>query len=268
LILIFLFFLALNQENSSLIAQINNQKITQKDLDYQIKVDSCYGLKNQAQEPALIEIINKFFEEQVLNSAFENKISDKELEKKAEWVDKNTKAPEILECVKKVFGEDRKKYLDFYIKPTLVNPRLHLEFSLSPRIHQREIEEIKAIKKDLDTGKKLEDFSNYQKWEIPKDTDFPTDPLVDKVIKNLKLGQVWLNIIKDDFSYKIVRLLEEDKEKYYLDGVIVQKMAFDPWFQDYVKRNIKIEILDQELLTGIKTNHPNLWWVSSLYVCL
>ena len=269
--LLFLF----KKETSIISAKINNQEITPKDLDYQIKTDDCYGNKNQSSELALIKIINQLLEKEVLIAAFKIKITTQELEEKSAWIDANTKAPEILDCVKKVFGQDKKSYLNLYIRPTLVNPRLHSEFALALTIHQEEADRISSLKSELSQGKKLEDLSHYQKWEILKKTDLSgvralqeagvelaPNPLIDKVIKNLKPGEIWADIIEDDYSFQIVRFLKEDQEKYYLDGIVIPKKSFDSWFQDYVKNNVKIEIFDQEILNKIKTQYPDIWWLN------
>jgi hypothetical protein len=38
----------------------------------------------------------------------------------------------------------------------------------------------------------------------------PKDPFVSKVLSKLKKGEFFSNIIEDDYSFKIVRLIDED----------------------------------------------------------
>mgnify|MGYP000936766789 CR=1 FL=1 len=254
------------------IAAVGTESIDKKTIDYQIKVDKCYGSENQSEGVALIKIINNLLEKEVLLSAFDIKITEKDLEDKSGWVDTNTKAPDILKCVKEVFGNDRKNYLALYISPTVVNPTLYNNFYFSPEIHKEELNEIKEIKAKIDSGQRLEDFPNYSSLEVPKEITLPDtlepyqdqfkESVLSKVVKQLKPNQIWPEIIEDEYSYMIVRLLKEDENQYYLDGVTVAKKEFDPWFKDWVTRNIKIFVFDSQIAQDLKTNYSQIWWVA------
>ena len=231
------------------VAQIGNEKISEKDVEYQIAVERCYSSQDISREIALIQLKNKFLEKEVLRMAFGVEASRDVLEEKAKWVDENTKAPDILECVKGVFGNDRKSYLRIYIQPTLVNPKLHYLFSQSQEIHKDEIERIKQIYEEVKNGRELNNFSEYSAFEIEKQPEaqgvfeekgieFQENPLVGKVLKNLEDGEVWGDIVEDDYSYQIVRLLKVDDEKYYCDGVAVEKRRFDLWFSGFADENV------------------------------
>ncbi len=43
--------------------------------------------------------------------------------------------------------------------------------------------------------------------------DVPKDPFVSKVLSKLKKGEVFSNIVEDDYSFKVIRLIDEDKKK-------------------------------------------------------
>jgi hypothetical protein len=257
----------------SIIAEIQQQTITREALKEQQKTDSCYGAYIKEEE-ALIKIINNLLEEEVLSSAFNICISQQEIVKKAELIDKTTRAPNILACVKKGFGKEKEHYMQLYVKPYIVNPSLHNAYAFSKTIHQSEFNSITAIKELLDRGlKKPEDFPEYKKWDIPKEWGAPEEvkkmnpdiaeyPFISKVIRKLNYGQMEKDIYDDTYAFIIARLLSQDDKKWYLDGVIITKKTFDPWFQEYVKKNIKIKIYDKELLNKIKSKYSNLWWNS------
>lgn len=269
-----LLMMLINQPEKKTMALVGTQEIWLKDIQYQIEIDQCYQIEAVKQEVGLIELINQSLEKQVLKQRFQVEAPEHALQKKSSWIDKNTKAPEILKCIKDVFGTDKKSYLDLYVSPTLVNPKLHSLFSLSLEIHQAEIDKIKDIQEEFKENKKdLKNFKEYQEWEIEKQeprvpdilkevhAQFRPNPLIREVLEKLKLGEVWPKIIEDDYSFKIVRLVKEDKDKYYLEGVIVEKRPFDGWFQQFVKQNIEIKIINPELKQRILLNYPDLWWL-------
>jgi hypothetical protein len=255
----------------SSVASVDNKKITKQDIDYQIQIDKCYGIENQSGEKALIEIINNLLEKEALIFAFNIKISEKDLENKSNWIDTNTKAPNILKCVKSAFGNDKKSYLNLYVSPTVVNPTLYQNFYYSKSIHRQEWNRINEILKQLANGQKIESFSEYQKFDIPKEITLPKslqdykdqfkEPIVLQIVKQLKNGQLWSEIVEDENSYMIIRLIDSDKDKYYVDGIVVKKKEFEPWFKDLVTKNIKISILDETLAQSIKRNYSLVWWV-------
>lgn len=270
-----LFFL-IKYNNDDFIGKVANKKFYSDTLNFQIKIENCYGDDKITSEIAAIKTINQFLESAVLKSALNLEPSKNDLKEKSALINKDTRAPEILDCVKKVFGSDINSYLQLYVAPTLINPKLHNQFSISPKINEEEINKIKEIGDSVKQGKKLEDFEEYRKFEIPKEIEIPpafqlsrlnldnstsSNPLIEKVLKNLKPGEIWPDIIEDENGFQIIRLLNEDENKYYVDGVSIPKKTFDPWFRDYVKNNVKIEIKDEQLLSQIRQDYPTLWWL-------
>ena len=231
------------------VVQIGEEKITEKDIEYQRGIEKCYSEQGISREIALIQLKNKFLEKEVLRMAFGVEAPQDALEEKAEWVDENTKAHVILDCVKDVFGDDRRSYLRLYIQPTVVNPKLHTIFSRSQEIHKDEIKRIMEIQDEIKRGREPESFPEYRVFEVYKEIEtheilnmkgieFQENPLVEKVLKNLDPGEIWPDIVEEDYFYRILRFLEEDDEKYYCDGIIVEKKNFDQWFSDYAEKNI------------------------------
>jgi hypothetical protein len=266
------FFFIKIRVNDNLIGKIGEEKLLIGAINMQIKTDNCYGNNNINPETATVKIINQFLESAVLKSAFDLEPSEADLKEKSSIIDRDTKEPKILNCVKNVFGENIDSYLRLYVSPTLINPELHRQFNASEDIKKEEIEKIEKARDSLKQGEGLEKLEGYEKFEILKSIELPEtlqaplpelpqNPLIEKVLKNLKPGETWPNIIEDDSSLKIVRLLSEDENKYYCDGVIIPKKQFDQWFKDYATNNIKMEIKDEQLLSQIRQDYPTLWWL-------
>jgi hypothetical protein len=257
--------------SSSPVVWLEGEILTKRDIDYKIKVEQCYGAK-WSYEQSLINLIDSFLQQAVLKKMFNLEPSLVDLMDSAKNIDKNTKAPEILKCVKRVFGNKTNYYLRLYVRPVLINYKLHQTFSFSEKIHQQEIAKIEQIRQEINEGKDLREFKEYKQFEVDKQKDIPDllkeadiqfseDYLVVEVLQKMSKGEIWPNIIADDYTYQIIRLLNEDEGKYYCDGVMVNKKSFDSWFRDYVGQNIKIEIKDKDIEKKIKQDYPQLWWV-------
>jgi hypothetical protein len=271
LIFLALFFFIYYDEKVALIDSIS---IYGKELFLFYKVQkNCYKNENISKEEALAMLIRDKLELSVLKKKYNLEPEKSVLIEKAKWIDKNTRAPEILKCTKNTYFPFYKKYyLEDIVKPTLINPKLHFLFSQDREIHKDEIAKIEEIMKKVKNNPEiLKSFKEYTKATTSKrkeekieiggySFDVPEDPFISKVLLKLKKGEIFSNVVEDDYSFKIVRLIDEDKENYYWDGVIIMKKNFEDWFKNYVRENVKIKIIDKELKEKFKNRYPDLWW--------
>jgi hypothetical protein len=268
--LVFFFFIYYDEK----VVLIDSISIYGKELwlFYQVQ-KNCYKNENISKEEALAMLIRDKLEFSVLKKKYNLEPEKSILTEKAKWIDKNTRAPEILKCTKNTYFPFYKKYyLEDIVKPTLVNPKLHFSFSQDREIHKEEIAKIEEIMKKVKNNPEiLKSFKEYTKATTSKrkeekieiggySFDVPEDPFVSKVLSKLKKGEIFPNIVEDDYSFKIVRLINEDEENYYWDGIIIMKKNFEDWFKNYVKENVKIKIVDKELKEKFKKRYPDLWW--------
>ena len=94
---------------------------------------------------------------------------------------------------------------------------------------------------------------------IPQDEKAPQDPLV-SILEALSIGEIYKNIVEDDYSYRVVRLKGRDGNKYSVEAITVKKRPFDEWFKTQAAK-IRTKILDKELHREIASKYPNVWWV-------
>jgi hypothetical protein len=268
--LIFFFFIYYDEK----VALIDSISIYKKELFLFYNIQkNCYKNEKISKEEALAMLIRDKLELSVLKKKYNLEPEKSVLIEKAKWIDKNTRAPEILKCTKNTYFPFYKKYyLEDIVKPTLVNPKLHFLFSQDREIHKEEITKIEEIMKKVKNNPEiLKSFKEYTKATTSKrkeekieiggySFDVPEDPFISKVLSKLKKGEVFSNIVEDDYSFKVVRLIDEDKDNYYWDGVVVMKKNFEDWFKNYVKENVKIKIIDKELREKFKNRFPDLWW--------
>ena len=255
------------------VARVGDVEIYREDLRLQKAVyEKCYGQEDKDSIEVLAELIRNALEKAVLKAKYGMEPPESIMIEKEKWIDKNTKAPEIWRCKKEVYGRDKKALYRNIISPILVNRKLHGLFSLDTLIHKQERDSIVRIfKKVIEFPESLRTVVGYDTFRVPKrvsineallesGAEFASDPIIDRVLIHLKPGEMWRNIIEDDYSYKIVRLLSENDSCYICDGVIVMKKSFDKWFRGYAIRNIDIEIYDDCLRESLLERYSDLWW--------
>lgn len=261
------------KESSKPLAKVGDVIIKKEDLFLRKEVYiKCYKDDKKDESEVLAELIRDALEEAVLKSKYNLEPPESTLEEKAKWIDENTKDPETLSCIKAVYGRNKKAYLKNVVKPTLVNPKLHQMFSQDTLIHRQERKKIwemmQKLKNNPDILPTLEGYGKFQtKYEENStlkvseyEIQFSKDPFIEKVLEKMKPGEIWSEIVEDDYSYKIVRLLGKDNEKYSWDGIVILKQSFDEWFKDYASKYIKIEIYDEVMKKNFLEKYPDLWW--------
>ena len=100
------------------------------------------------------------------------------------------------------------------------------------------------------------------KQYLPEESKNFQDPLI-KIVSGLKEGEMYNNIVEDDYSYQIVRLIKKEGSKYKIESVIVAKSEFDKWFNNEAEK-VKVKILDKVLKESIKTDYPQVSWVKGI----
>lgn len=258
------------------IATVGGVKIYAQDIALRQVVDEkCYRSQKSRVE-ILAECVGDALELAVLQNAYGIAPPDSALEKKAKWIDQNTKDPQTLSCIKSIYGSNRKAYLANVVRPTLVNPKLHSLFATDVTIHKQERDRVLSLMQKVKNNPALlPTLAGYGIFHTKREQDttmkvkgynikFRKDPFVEKVLKKIKPGQLWGNIVEDDYSYKIIRLLRVEKENYVWDGVIVKKKQFDNWFRNYISNNISITINNSIFKKELINRYPNLWWTKLL----
>lgn len=261
------------------VLRIGREVISRKELALKLAADNCYmDEKNYDEVPSLMSLINYNFEKEVLRSYYKASISRIDLEEKSEWVDQNTKAPDILACVKKAYGSETNFYIKNFIALAPVNQKLHDLFQNDPVIHKVEFEKISEIKSRINK----ENFSKQEGYrEVIVDSSAnpgeskeldPKAPLIhsflledqalEDKIKQMKPGEIWSDIIQEKYGYLIVRMLRRAGDKFTYGLVSVQKKSFDDWFRNYIKDNISVEFFDSEIEEKIREVYPDLWWLT------
>lgn len=260
------------------VATVSKTVIILRDISYRIKTEEAYGSARATVAVALVSLINDAIEREV---ALKHgvAVTQEEITSYRKYVDKNTKLPKILHKVKCVFGKDESSYEQIYLAPKILKRKLRYFFS---RNHELQMSERTLIEKAHNLVASRKTFQEtaeemgveYSSFEIgdegvsippelqkymPQDEKIPQDPLV-SILETLSIGEIYKNIVEDDYSYRAVRLKGRDGNKYSVEALTVKKNPFNVWFKDQAAY-IQIEILDKQLQREIASKYPNVWWV-------
>jgi len=268
-------------EGQKVVAMIERTAISTKHISYRISIEQSYGNEGMTPEAALISLINDSIE--VETALMYNVVVTKdEMDTFRKYVDENTKAPEILQKVKLVFGGDQPSYERIYLAPKIINWKLREFYTRNQELHKTEkalIEKAHSLVSSWKTfqeaaeecglkstmfnveDKEISIPSGLQKY-VDEDGRPLKDPLV-SILKTLSTGEVYKNIIEDNYSYRVIRLLGKTKNKYSVEAITVNKKPFEEWFQEQSAK-IRIEVTDSELKNSIKTKYPDICWIKKL----
>ncbi|UCG59033.1 MAG: hypothetical protein JSU70_05895 [Phycisphaerales bacterium] len=241
-------------------------------------MEEAYGNCGMSDETALISLVNDALERETARM-HNVVVTEQEINAFRKYVDENTKAPEILEKVKRVFGDDRASYEQIYLGPKIINRKLDSWYSRNTEIHKHERAAIEKVYSLAQSGKSLAEAAQAQgldystteyhkghssipaslKGYRPRHSESPTDGIA-AIVGRLSEGEIYRNIVEDDYGYQVMRLLQKNGTEHKLEAVTAKKRPFRKWFLEQAGQ-IDVRILDGELGKEVTAKYPSIWWV-------
>ena len=265
-------------ETSKILAKVGEWQINSVDVSYGIAIEKAYGNEMVVEEAILVSLVNKVLAREV-GRMFGLTAMPDEVAALSKYVNKNSKAPEILDRVKRVFGDDRAAYERLYLTPRIISSKLRGWYSRNASIHERERALIEKAHHLARSGKPLEEaaqacgllFSvvDYGKGNraLPPllEKYFPqggnsSSVSITAVLKTLSEGEIYKNIVEDDYGYKVIKLVRNSGSQYTVETITANKHPFMKWFQVQAAK-VPVKIVDKELEREIASKYPNVWWV-------
>jgi hypothetical protein len=266
------------QETPVVVAKVGNTAITGSDVKYRVETERAYGNGSMTYAAALVSLVNDSLE---LEAAKMRNVEPtaEELNAYGRYVDENTKAPEILNRVKEVFGADCESYERLYLEPKVVNMKLNRFYTIDVGVHAKERALIEKAYSLVAGGKTLPDAARkcglkaekfyfedkyvtlgpeLQRY-LSKGGKKTSETLV-ALLEKMKPGEVFPNILEDDYAYRVVRLVKAEADKYLVEAITVEKRGYDELLTQDVS-GIKVEISDPALLGSVRSAYPDLWWL-------
>lgn len=235
---IVLFLISLSCSRNHPLGRVGKIEIQKKALLYQIEIDRAYGNPHSDTISAVFEIIQNFLREQVAE-ANKIQITERTLEKESERIDKETKAPQILSNIKKIFGRNKSEYLIHYVKPISVIRLLQQKFFFDSLYQSAPYKKIKQA------------YSKVKHKKTIKNTTIkiftPKEKFLDYYKSALNKG-----ITEEKYAYYFVKKRGKKIEVY-----LVSKNNYTDWFRKEASKYPVIiydKALRQRILRRIKGN--------------
>lgn len=253
---------------SKVVAKIGDREISSRDVEYRDKVIRFY-YPQETRSLGLKQLTEAYIGAQILAN-YGRPITEKVLDDEVARIDKNTKMPAALEEVKAIFGKDTEAYRKIYVLPVYVNRVIRFElFSGDKRIQGESLRRAKEFvsralagnfrKEGEASGGKFVEFE-VSRDEItwkgegasvkppPGPGDLPGKLLedrkaaeaaeaslwVDQIVKTLKPGSVYSDVIDKGEKWLAVRYVKPvkgKKDRYALEGVFFPKENYSAWLE-------------------------------------
>jgi hypothetical protein len=218
------------------------------------------------------------FEKKVRREAAEEKILSKEfgmgvtrelLAGEYDRIEKETRAPDQWEAVKKALGNDRRRVEEIVCRPLLVDRALRARFAFDQRIHSAEHEMAREAREYFLSGKTPSGARTLllsRKGDAGAGTDqmlekargeaagpkllppgeepkagenpIPVDPEMAKVLeKELgKKGDV-TTILEERDRFSVFRLAAVDPSEWLVEAIQIPKRSFDSWLETKIGKS-------------------------------
>lgn len=257
-----------NSNKNILIIKVGTTQITYVDVETKLNIEACYRDDKTKPESwlGLYQLIENSLTEEIARTVG-IEITPAMMADEVKRVDKETKAPGILNAVKKVCPDD-KAYQEIYLKPRVINRLLHYRFSEDKTIQHEPYRKATDMLTLAKSGKDLKLLDGYEVKDI--DLSKPQQPnpelsrfnlnlaeaekeLAESILNNLQPGQVYRSLRDDRYVFTIIKLLEKKDRFYKYEVVTVKKVDFDKWFDDML-RSIRKEVYQKDKIEEILKN--------------
>jgi hypothetical protein len=232
-------------------ASVGGGVVSETDITDWQAAQGCYGEDAiTSRKAGFMRMYEAAILEEVLNGQAKSPVKTEEYDAEVARIDRETRAPDILACIKKYFGGDGPRYRRVFIRPILVQRDLRAFVKSSPEVQAKAYGLRDGILKDIGQKKAFKDigsargvtFSTFT-YAVEEDTSVPVaqEPwkrwspfeaaFINEHLKDLKPGEVKAKPIEDDANIKFVRLISVAGKKYYFETLSLPKITTEDYLR-------------------------------------
>ena len=249
---------------AAIVAAVGGGEVSEQDISDWQAAQSCYGEDAiTSRKAGFMRMYEAAILEETLSRAG-RPIKREEYAKETARIDAETRAPDILACIKKYFGEGAARYERVFVRPILAQRFIREHVKFDPAVQAKAYGLRDGALKDIAKEKPfraigLERGIAYSTavYSVEEDTAAPAaaEPwkrwspfegaFIAEHLKELKPGEVKPKPIEDELSIKLVRLLSVAGKKYSFEALTVPKLSTEDYLKTVPKLPCKIN--DREL---------------------
>ncbi len=246
-------------------ASVGNGVVSEQDIADWQAAQGCYGEDAiTSRKAGFMRMYEAAILEEVLNGQAKRPVKAEEYDAEVARIDRETRAPDILACIKKYFGGDGPRYRRVFIRPILVQRGIREFVKNSAAVQAKAYALRDGILKDMAKKKSFRDIGadrgvtySTSAYAVQEDTAAPAalEPwkrwspfeaaFINEHLKDLKPGEAAARPIEDDAGLRFVRLISVAGITYYFETLSLPKITTE----DYLKLIPKLpaRINDKEL---------------------
>ncbi|MFC1522314.1 STT3 domain-containing protein [Elusimicrobiota bacterium] len=266
--------------NAGLVAEIGETGIiTEKDVGDWQAAQGCYPGGLTSRKGALMRQLEATTMEEVLRVHEGMLISEEEYKKEVERIDRETRAPDILGCIKNHFSNDIKRYWRVYLRPILIAKKFHHYTANDPGVQERAFKLREKVKKRIDSKTAFTKIADEMGIDYSTHTYHSEAPKKDKEAQKNKMLPPELeynpfegHFIKEHFTdlapgtakkepiqsnrtIEFIKLKKRKDIKYEFEKLTINKTTGKEFFDVIGKFPLKIH--DTGLRDWIRSIHGN-----------
>ena len=276
----FLFFISCSQHpdpNKDIVA-VGDNDMTLQDVTYRGAIQHAYGGDTMPVYTALVASVNDLLTLEVARRAGLEP-TEADVKSYIAHVEKTTKAPDILQRVKDIFGSDTGSYVRLYLEPKIAETKLQnyqaFDTTVQDKAREQILDAYALVAKGAsfaDAASKAGGVSSVDTFDVEDGGTGATDPvqknsslhpLAVLARDHLQPGELFSQVIEDQYAYRLVRLIARRGGNNIVETVTVPKQGYDVWFKKQAE-TIPITIHDAALVDSIRKHHENVWWIEHL----
>lgn len=229
---------------------------------------ACYGEGAlTSREAALMRLLEAALAETAMEKAGAAPLDEAALKNDAERIDKETRAPEILACVKAHFGSDEARYRRIFVRTHLAESRLRDFLIHDPAVQGPvRLSARRAAARAL-SGATLARAASAFGLSYASAT-YSVEPSPDpsgraefqasfirERLAGLSTGQITPEPLESDYDLQVIRLLSVAGPRWTFESASIRKRSQEEWFASLPKR--RLEVRDRALrdwLSSIRGN--------------
>lgn len=249
---------------ASAVAVVGGGEVSEQDISDWQAAQSCYGGDAITSRKAGFM---RLFEAAILEEVLARQarpITAAEYKAEAARIDAETRAPDILGCIKNYFGGGTARYERVFVRPILAQRFIREYVKSDPGVQAKAYALREWVLNDLAEKKAFKNIGlargiaySTAAYSVEEDTSAPAaaEPwkrwspfeaaFIEEHLKALKPGEVKPKPIEDELSVKFVRLLSVTSRKYYFESLTVPKLSTEGYLKSV--RKLPCKINDREL---------------------
>ncbi len=270
------------------VAKIGKGEITEADLSDYSASEGCYGPDAvNSRKAAFMRMLEATVTEELLAREAGIVVSADDYQKELDRIDQGTRAPDVLDCIKKHFlferakgfpPEGRRRYERVYLRKYAQGPKfsdfMNTDqvqgdvYKTRERVMAKALEGVSFVDlaKEFDLNYSSHTYTPEEPKEDKKEKEGPMAPFmrwspfekefIDKHLKALFPGQVKPAPIDEGGDFQFVKLISNAQNKYFFESLTLRRKTSEQYFDD--RPRLPARIYDDELknwLNGMP-NHP------------